>query len=351
MSSSINTHPPASDTDVTMASADADEEIEMLKRSVAQLEAETDGLFGGVPSSDAGASSISTTTGATPAAVHSPIVIPPEKEESDRRSVHISQVEYATTSEQLKAHFDACGQIVRLTIMLDKHTAQPKGFAYIEFATLEGAQAALALNDSTLNGRQIKVTPKRTNVPGLKAGRGRGRGGRGGAAAGMMPHYPPMMMPYGYPYPPPGPYGYPPMGPPPPAAYPGYGYPPPPPPHHGGYHAGGAYRRGGGYQQGGRGGGRYNPYGGGRGGYQRGGGRGGRGGGYQQRGGYHGHGRGDGDRDDMFVPNDNQQLPAPGQHEGGYEGGEHAGHDHEYQHHQQGEGGAEYPVEEPAGRW
>jgi polyadenylate-binding protein 2 len=40
---------------------------------------------------------------------------------------------------------------------------------------------ALVLNESVFKGRNIKVTPKRTNVPGINRGRGRGgfRGGRG----------------------------------------------------------------------------------------------------------------------------------------------------------------------------
>ena len=37
---------------------------------------------------------------------------------------------------------------------------------------------ACLLDGSELRGRQLKVAPKRTNVPGMKAGRG-GRGGRG----------------------------------------------------------------------------------------------------------------------------------------------------------------------------
>lgn len=45
---------------------------------------------------------------------------------------------------------------------------------------------ALVLNESVLKGRNIKVVPKRTNVPGMGRGRGRGgfRGGRGGFGRG-----------------------------------------------------------------------------------------------------------------------------------------------------------------------
>lgn len=45
---------------------------------------------------------------------------------------------------------------------------------------------ALVLNESVFKGRNIKVTPKRTNVPGMSRGRGRGgfRGGRGRGGGG-----------------------------------------------------------------------------------------------------------------------------------------------------------------------
>lgn len=50
---------------------------------------------------------------------------------------------------------------------------------------------ALVLNESVFKGRSIKVTPKRTNVPGMSRGRGRGgfRGGRGFRGGGYRGGY------------------------------------------------------------------------------------------------------------------------------------------------------------------
>lgn len=52
----------------------------------------------------------------------------------------------------------------------------------MEFAEPEHVNAATTLNESLFRGRLLKVTPKRTNIPGFsQRGRGRGRGGfRGG---------------------------------------------------------------------------------------------------------------------------------------------------------------------------
>ena len=63
-----------------------------------------------------------------------------------------------------------------MTILVDKYTGQPKGFAYVEFELEACVKNAVLLNDTLFRGRQLKVMAKRTNLPGMKAGfRGRGR--------------------------------------------------------------------------------------------------------------------------------------------------------------------------------
>lgn len=98
-------------------------------------------------------------------------------EAQDSRSIYIGNVDYAATPEELHAHFQSCGTINRITILCDKFTGHPKGFAYIEFSEEASVKNAEALNESLFRNRLIKVTPKRTNVPGYSQ-RG-GRGGRG----------------------------------------------------------------------------------------------------------------------------------------------------------------------------
>lgn len=103
--------------------------------------------------------------------------------ETDARSVYVGNVDYGATPEELQAHFQACGTINRITILCDRWTGQPKGYAYVEFADPAHVANAMALNESLFRNRLIKVVSKRTNVPGFMA-RGRGRGGRGGGYRG-----------------------------------------------------------------------------------------------------------------------------------------------------------------------
>lgn len=86
---------------------------------------------------------------------------------SDQRSVYVGGVEYSTTAIQLKQLFKGCGDIQRANIITNRHDGTSKGFAYIEFASMESVESALALNGTYLNGRMITVLKKRTNLPGL----------------------------------------------------------------------------------------------------------------------------------------------------------------------------------------
>ncbi|QIW97368.1 hypothetical protein AMS68_002886 [Peltaster fructicola] len=106
------------------------------------------------------------------------------KEDIDSRSIFVGNVDYGASPEEIQAHFQSCGPINRVTILLDKFTGQPKGYAYVEFTEPNLVTPALALNETVFRGRNLKVVPKRTNLPGMTRGRGRG-GPRGGPRGGF----------------------------------------------------------------------------------------------------------------------------------------------------------------------
>nr|ACU16641.1 unknown [Glycine max] len=117
-----------------------------------------------------------------------------EREEVDARSIYVGNVDYACTPEEVQQHFQSCGTVNRVTILTDKF-GQPKGFAYVEFVEIDAVQNALLLNESELHGRQLKVSAKRTNVPGMKQYFGR----RPAGFRSRRPFMPaPFFPPYGY---------------------------------------------------------------------------------------------------------------------------------------------------------
>ncbi|NXX85423.1 PABP2 protein, partial [Urocolius indicus] len=92
-----------------------------------------------------------------------------EKMEADQRSIYVGNVDYGGTAEELESHFNSCGQINRVTILCDKFSGHPKGYAYIEFEEKSSVKAAVELDESVFRGRVIKVLPKRTNMPGISS--------------------------------------------------------------------------------------------------------------------------------------------------------------------------------------
>ncbi|KAL6236443.1 hypothetical protein BDW75DRAFT_112601 [Aspergillus navahoensis] len=150
---------------------DDEEEIEAMKRRVAEMESEAAKLREMQATLDQQSESLKE-----------------DKEDIDARSIFVGNVDYGASPEEIQAHFQSCGSINRVTILLDKFTGQPKGYAYVEFAEPSLVAQALVLNESVFRGRNLKVVPKRTNLPGMGSrgrGRGRGRGyGRGGFPRG-----------------------------------------------------------------------------------------------------------------------------------------------------------------------
>uniref|UniRef100_A0A2K6CL94 Polyadenylate-binding protein 2 n=1 Tax=Macaca nemestrina TaxID=9545 RepID=A0A2K6CL94_MACNE len=90
-----------------------------------------------------------------------------EKMEADARSIYVGNVDYGATAEELEAHFHGCDSVNRVTILCDKFSGHPKGFAYTEFSDKESVRTSLVSDESLFRGRQIKVIPKRTNRPGI----------------------------------------------------------------------------------------------------------------------------------------------------------------------------------------
>uniref|UniRef100_A0ACD5TMA0 Uncharacterized protein n=1 Tax=Avena sativa TaxID=4498 RepID=A0ACD5TMA0_AVESA len=95
-----------------------------------------------------------------------------DKSEVDARSIFVGNVDYACLPEEVQLHFQECGTINRVTILTDSF-GHPKGYAYVEFLEVEAVQKALLLNDTELHDRRLKVSQKRTNVPGMSHPRGR----------------------------------------------------------------------------------------------------------------------------------------------------------------------------------
>ena len=78
-------------------------------------------------------------------------------EDTDSRTVFVSNVHFAATKEAITKHFSRCGEVLKVIILTDAVTGQSKGSAYIEFSSRETTEIALNLNETPFMSRMLLV--------------------------------------------------------------------------------------------------------------------------------------------------------------------------------------------------
>ncbi len=89
--------------------------------------------------------------------------------------IYVGNLSWDTTEETLRKAFEGDNRSVKeVTIMADRETGRPRGFAFVEMNSDQDAQAAInELDDTEIDGRNIKVNEAKERQP-----RGGGGGGR-----------------------------------------------------------------------------------------------------------------------------------------------------------------------------
>ncbi|PRP84973.1 putative nucleolin [Planoprotostelium fungivorum] len=83
--------------------------------------------------------------------------------------------------DEIRELFSDCGEIIGCRLLTDRETGAMKGCAFLDFATKEEAEKAVADHQGhELNGRQIKLDISSGSSAGGRGGRGGARGGFGG---------------------------------------------------------------------------------------------------------------------------------------------------------------------------
>jgi RNA recognition motif-containing protein len=89
----------------------------------------------------------------------------------------------ADMSQGLRALFEGFGTVERVSIITDRETGKPRGFAFVEMEDDDAAAKAVAgLNGTEFEGRPLNVSEARPRMD--REGGGMGRGGGGGRRSG-----------------------------------------------------------------------------------------------------------------------------------------------------------------------
>ena len=74
------------------------------------------------------------------------------------KRLYVGNLSYNTTEGALRSLFAEYGEIESVSMITDRDTGRPKGFAFVEMATEQAANAAIsALNGKSVDDREIKV--------------------------------------------------------------------------------------------------------------------------------------------------------------------------------------------------
>ncbi len=77
-------------------------------------------------------------------------------------NIYVGNLAYSVTEDDLRNAFSQFGEVTSCNVITDKFSGQSKGFGFVEMADNSEADAAIkALNDTALNGRNIKVNQAR----------------------------------------------------------------------------------------------------------------------------------------------------------------------------------------------
>jgi RNA recognition motif-containing protein len=103
------------------------------------------------------------------------------------KNIYVGNLKFDATEDQVRGLFEPYGPVDRVSIVTDRDTGQPRGFAFVEMTDDEAAAKAMeALNGMNLGGRNLTVNEARPKEDrgGRRSGGGGGRGGHSGGGFG-----------------------------------------------------------------------------------------------------------------------------------------------------------------------
>jgi len=80
------------------------------------------------------------------------------------KSIFLGNLHFGIEEDQVRKHFQACGEIIDIRLIRDSFTGIGKGFGYVNFKNSDSIELGLRLNGSQLEGRDVRVS-RSTNKP------------------------------------------------------------------------------------------------------------------------------------------------------------------------------------------
>ncbi len=96
--------------------------------------------------------------------------------------LYVGNLSFNTSESRLREIFEAHGEVLSASLVMDRETGRPRGFGFVEMKDDNAARAAIeALHGQNIDGRDLTVNEAR---PREERGGGGGRGFGGGGGGG-----------------------------------------------------------------------------------------------------------------------------------------------------------------------
>jgi cold-inducible RNA-binding protein len=96
----------------------------------------------------------------------------PRRQRNKMKSVYVGNLNFETTEADLRTLFEPFGEVQSISVINDRETGRPRGFAFVEMPDdYEAAKAVAGLNGREVGGRALRINEA---APRLERSRPRG---------------------------------------------------------------------------------------------------------------------------------------------------------------------------------
>jgi RNA recognition motif-containing protein len=97
------------------------------------------------------------------------------------KKLYVGNLPFSASEGEIKELFERHGAVDKVSVITDRETGRPRGFAFVEMREASDADAAIqALDGRDFGGRTLRVNEAQDRRGGGGGGGGGGRGGYGG---------------------------------------------------------------------------------------------------------------------------------------------------------------------------
>ena len=101
------------------------------------------------------------------------------------KKLYVGNLPFSASEDEIRELFERHGAVDKVSVITDRETGRPRGFAFVEMGDGANADAAIqALDGRDFGGRSLRVNEAQDRRGGGGGGGGGGYGGGGGGRGG-----------------------------------------------------------------------------------------------------------------------------------------------------------------------